>query len=138
MKERRLISLALSTLCALPPSLAKPSDVPAYLSAQISKQQWATQLADVQSQTGVTCKSIALSQYICDSPKQHTIWVFTQPGHPAHPALTRGAMVITSETIGIERTGQYAGDRAAFVEWMKEFAALDARQVDEWTKAISR
>jgi len=51
-------------------------------------------------------------------------------------------MVVTADsekktsTIGIDRSGHYAGDAEAFEKWMSEFAVLDQRQLAVWQNAL--
>jgi hypothetical protein len=64
------------------------------------------------------------------------MWTFTLPGHPAHPAVSRGVMLVQQtdqgSRVGIDRSGHYAGDGAAFEAWMKEFHVVDQKQVAQW------
>jgi hypothetical protein len=34
--------------------------------------------------------------------------------------------------VGIDRSGHYAGDGAAFEAWMKEFRVVDQKQAAQW------
>jgi hypothetical protein len=109
---------------------------PRFDTTQISAQQWSAYLAEVKALPDAQCREAPANQYICDSSAKRTIWVFTREGHAAHPAVSRGVMVIQQTaqgaTVGIDRSSHYAGDRAAFDAWMKEFAPLDHKQVAQW------
>jgi hypothetical protein len=37
-------------------------------------------------------------------------------------------------SVGIDRSGHYAGDLKAFDAWMKEFSRLDKRQIDAMSR----
>jgi hypothetical protein len=102
----------------------------------VTVTHWNEMLTDVKSQPGMKCKDSSEHQYICDSASPPTIWVFTQPGHPAHPAASRGVMVFHGDAIDIDRTGYYAGDRPAFISWMHAFEILDTRQVETWRNMV--
>lgn len=137
LKSYRLpLCSALACLAVLTTAKADGPIPPRFPTTQISEEQWNAYLTEVKAVPDVRCKDAASKQYICDSSSQHTIWVFTRGGHPAHPAVSRGVMVIQqsaqSTTVGIDRSGHCAGDRAAFDAWMKEFSVLDKKQIAQW------
>ena len=72
------------------------------------------------------------NQRLCSSAARHTIWVFTFSPHPAHPAVIERQMTCVNGSLGIVRRGMYAGSRAQFDSWDREFAVLDRRQTDTW------
>ncbi|HUI62192.1 MAG TPA: hypothetical protein VLX90_18345 [Steroidobacteraceae bacterium] len=101
---------------------------PRFATSQISSEQWQTYLSEVKVVADVQCKVDADSKaYMCRSSAQRTLWVFTRKGHPAHPAVFRGVIVIQQTpqgpSVDLDRSGHYAGNRAAFEVWMKEFGA---------------
>lgn len=114
------------------------SIAPRYATAKISIEQWQRFLAEVKAMPGIKCRSDMQNQYVCDSAVQRTIWAFTLVGHPAHPAVSRGVLFVNrisgGAVLGIDRSGHYAGDQAAFEKWMQEFAALDQRQIATFGK----
>jgi len=130
-------ALALDT-----PTLGDVSTPPRFPSGQISVADWKGYLTEVKAISDVHCQDYAANQYVCDSRERRTIWVFTREGHPAHPAVSRGVMVVSKTDsgtiIGIDRSGHYAGDADAFRKWMSEFVILDKRQVAEWNQMFSR
>lgn len=103
-----------------------------------SRQEIEEMLREVRRLKDVKCQSDANAQLICDSASQRTIWTFTLPAHPAHPAVVRRAMIIRGGTIGISRMGIWAGSEAAFNRWFELFSELDQRQVEDWTRATGR
>ena len=140
---RRVVTclcLALVGFLALATAVADGPIAPRFPTAQISVDQWSAYLAQVKALPDARCKDAPSNQYICDSASQTTIWVFTREGHPAHPAVSRGIMVfqqtVQGATVGIDRSGHYAGDRAAFDAWMKEFARLDHGQLTQWQSIL--
>lgn len=112
------------------------SIAPRYATAIIAVEQWQRLLGEVKATPGIKCSDYVQNQYVCDSSAQHTIWVFTAVGHPAHPAVSRGILFVNrvpgGAVLGIDRSGHYAGDRAAFEKWMLEFAVLDQLQIGEF------
>jgi hypothetical protein len=138
--HRMHLCSALAGLMILATAWAQGPIAPHFATTQITPEQWSSYLNEVKAVPDVRCEEAASAQYICDSAGQRTIWVFTREGHPAHPAVSRGVMVIrqTSQgaTVGIDRSGHYAGDHGAFEDWMKEFAALDQKQVAQWQSML--
>ena len=108
----------------------------AYTTSLVTAAQWSKMLVDVKSQPGMKCQDRENNQLICDVTSPPTIWVFTRPGHPAHPAATKGVMIFRDSVVDIDRTGYYAGDRSAFMAWMEEFGVLDARQIELWKNSM--
>jgi len=103
----------------------------------VTAAQWIKMLADVKSQPGMKCENREGNQIICDAINPPTIWVFTRPGHPAHPAASKGVMIFRDSAVDIDRTGYYAGDRKAFMAWMEEFGVLDMRQIELWRNSMA-
>src|SRR5438552_6946341 len=91
----------------------------------VTLDEWRALLAEIQSRAGMRCENHDEFQYMCDTANPPTIWIFTRPGHPAHPAATRGMMVVNSGVIDVNRVGYYAGDKDSYDRWMKEFRILD-------------
>jgi hypothetical protein len=128
--------------------IAQPAQSPVqprFPQAQISMDQWQSYLDEVKAIPGVACAEAASHQYKCNSAAQQTMWVFTVKGHPAHPAVTRGVMVVRqatqadqATTVGIDRSGYFAGKEAAFRSWMREFDALDQHQIAAWQEELKK
>ena len=139
--KRRTFPLALlltTTAIALAqPSLPPPKRFPA---EKITAEQLGTYKSEVQAIPGIECREIGAHQRQCTSNAQFTIWIFTLPGHPAHPAVTQAVMLVQRDgqgaRVGINRSGYYAGDSAAFDTWMKEFRVLDQKQVAQWENTL--
>jgi hypothetical protein len=142
MGKRHLMRLSavLASFLVLVTAQADDPISPGPTTPQISMEQWRAYLAQVKAVPDVHCEDAAANQYICDSASQRSIWVFTREGHLAHPAVSRGIMVIQQTSqgtrVGIDRSGAYAGDRAAFEAWIKEFAVLDKREVAQWQSKL--
>lgn len=128
--------------------IAQPAQSPVqprFPQAHISMEQWQSYLDEVKAIPGVTCAEAASHQYKCNSAAQQTMWVFTLKGHPAHPAVSRGVMVMhqateatPAATVGIDRSGYFAGKENAFRSWMREFDALDQHQIAAWQEQLTK
>ena len=140
MKRLSHVVLGVLMLGLFSPALADESIAPRFPAGQITPDEWSQYLAEVKAKSGVHCEDAPANQYICDSRTERTIWVFTREGHPAHPAVSRGIMVVRhldqATTLGIDRSGHFAGDKTAFDAWIVEFQKLDRRQVEQWSQAL--
>jgi len=129
--------LATTAIALAQPARAPPKRFP---TEKITPQQLETYKSEIQAIPGIECHEISAHERQCTSNTQFTIWIFTLPGHPAHPAVTRAVMLLQQNAqgsrVGINRSGYYAGDSAAFDTWMKEFSALDQKQVAEWQNKL--
>lgn len=92
---------------------------------KITPEQWAEFRAEVMAKPGVERQEFA-NQLVIISTSERCIYVFTQPKHPAYPAVVVRAVVERGQGSEIQRMGHYAGDAKAFDKWWHEFDSLDA------------
>jgi hypothetical protein len=109
---------------------------PEFTTAKVTAEQLQAYTAQVEAMTDIQCHDIGANQRQCSSDSQMTIWTFTRPGHPAHPAVTRGILRVSPPYVGIDRSGVYAGDDGAFANWIKEWVAVDVHNVAEFKKHL--
>ncbi len=64
---------------------------------------------------------------IVNDKPTNTIWSFTPPNHPAHPAVVKRAVVSRDGVVGIDMTALCQASKAACDKLMEEFKALNAR-----------
>jgi len=83
-------------------------------------------VASLTGHSGFRCDTFGPQQLRCGSEHVPEIWWLTRSGHPAHPAVSRGLMLLgtTGETC-LVRDGYYAGTEAPFAAWMKELKNFD-------------
>ena len=93
---------------------------------QITLKQWQEFRSEVLAEPGIERREFA-SQLVLTSTKERRIYVFTQPKHPAYPAVVVRAVVASGNGSEVQRMGHYAGDKRAFDRWWHEFDELDAR-----------
>ncbi|MEJ0099147.1 MAG: hypothetical protein WDO12_05130 [Pseudomonadota bacterium] len=93
---------------------------------EITLKQWQEFRAEVLAKPGIERQEFA-NQLVLTSKKEFKIYVFTQPTHPAYPAVVIRAIVARGAGSEVRRMGHYAGDKKAFEKWWHEFDALDAR-----------
>ena len=117
-----VIALALSvavSLQAAEPEWRFPSD-------KITLRQWEQFREEVLATPNLTRQEFA-NQLVLISNSESRVWVFTQPSHPAYPAVVIRAIVPKGTGSEIKRMGHYGGNQAAFDKWWHEFDALDAK-----------
>ena len=95
-------------------------------SDQITTEQWQIFHDEVLAKPGATRQEFA-NQLVVTVTSERRIYVFTQPGHPAHPAVVVRAVVERGKGSEVQRMGHYAGDPKAFDVWWHQFDALDAK-----------
>ena len=95
-------------------------------SDKITLEQWKEFRSEVLAKPGLERQEFA-NQLVLISTQERKVWVFTQPGHPAYPAVVVRAIVPNGSGAEVQRMGHYAGDQAAFDKWWHEFDALDAK-----------
>ena len=95
-------------------------------SDRITIEQWQTFRDEVLSKPGATRQEFA-NQLVITVTSERRIYVFTQPGHPAHPAVVVRAVVERGQGSEVQRMGHYAGNQKAFDVWWHQFDALDAK-----------
>jgi hypothetical protein len=104
-----------------------PVPAPLYPTAKISADQYQSLLVSLKSHSGFRCDKFGPHQLRCGSDDVPEIWWLTEPGHPAHPAASRGQMLFdptTGETC-LVREAYYAGAEAPFAAWMKALKNFD-------------
>jgi hypothetical protein len=120
----RIISRAapVALLLLVTPSLA--DDGWRFPTDRITLDQWQTYRTETLAKPGATSK-VAAGQLIITVPSEKAIYVFTQPEHPAHPAVIVRAVVEQGSGVFLSRKGHFGGSKDAFDAWWKEFDALD-------------
>jgi hypothetical protein len=93
---------------------------------RITTEQWTEFRAEVLAMPGLAREEFG-NQLVLTSSQERRIYVFTQPAHPAHPAVVVRAVVPRGAGSEVQRMGHYAGDQKAFDRWWHEFDSLDAR-----------
>src|SRR4030095_746887 len=64
---------------------------------------------------------------IVDDRAASTLWSFTPPGHPAHPAVVKRSVVSLGGGIGIDMTALCEAAKSACDKLMAEFKELNQR-----------
>jgi hypothetical protein len=92
---------------------------------KITLQQWATLREEVLAKPNIKRAEFA-NQLVITVEAERAIYVFTQPKHPAYPAVVIRVVVKNGRGSIVKRMGHFAGSEAAFASWWQEFDPLDA------------
>ena len=117
------------------PCLALADDTWRFPTDRITTELWQTYRSETLAKPGAT-SSVAAQQLIITVPSEYAIYVFTEPGHPAHPGVVVRALVTNNGVTSPSRHGHFAGDERAFARWWHEFDALDAGVKKDTAKVI--
>jgi len=121
-----LLTAALSVAAA-----SCPAPTALYPSPKISREQYQDLFDSVTRRPDTHCKVFGPQQLQCNSDSLPELWWFTRPGHPAHPAASRGQMMYNAQTreTCLMRDGYFAGPEAAFASWLGELKRYDEQTV---------
>ena len=60
--------------------------------------------------------------YVIRDEEGDASYIFTVPGHPAHPAVIKLRQMVVQGISGVGKTGHFAGDEAAYRSWLASVA----------------
>ena len=92
---------------------------------KITVREWTQFREEVLAKPKVVRAEYA-NQLVLTVEAERAIYVFTQPQHPAYPAVVVRAVVANGGGSTVKRMGHFAGSEEAFASWWHEFDALDA------------
>ena len=125
MRFAALLVLALST--------AHASEAPE--SEGIGYPTVAAALEGLKSRPDVTVRDNAGWTIIgVETPQERSIWSFTPPGHPAHPAAVKRTIYEESGAVMMKTSALCQAEKAACDELMAQFAELQ-RQIQQRMQA---
>ncbi len=91
----------------------------------------AAALEDLKSKPDVTVRDNAGWIIVgVDTPQERSIWSFTPPGHPAHPAAVKRTVYEESGTVMMKTNALCQAEKKACDELMAQFAELQ-RQIQQ-------
>lgn len=97
-----------------------------YPRADISKRQWQTYFDEVVAKHGNTAQKQNDEKLVMYADAlSNTSYVFTQDGHPAHPAWITRQLQQRAGNVNIGQIGYFAGDEASFAALFRSFSALN-------------
>lgn len=134
-KVLSLIPIAVALVTSAGPATAADTACPRlprmFPSAHVSALQIHDLVTHLVSGDGLQCIEFGPHEVQCDSPTLPEVWIFTQPGHPAYPAVSRGVIVRNGTLTCVMRDGYFAGNESAFRAWMAELVDYDNHLIEK-------
>ena len=90
-----------------------------YPEAPITISQWQSYFELVRNKFGDTERHP--SAKLVEFNSGDTFYIFTEPGHPAHPAWVTQQIVKTDNGLGMRQIGFFAGDELAFAALFRAY-----------------
>jgi hypothetical protein len=94
------------------PTLASAQEYQPYAEARITKSQWQSYFDQVKGKFGST--ETHPSTKLVQFNSADTFYIFTEVGHPAHPAWVTQQIVKMDGGLGMRQVGYFAGEESAF------------------------
>jgi hypothetical protein len=102
-----------------------------YPDAKVTVAQWQAYLDLVREKVGNSERSFPAQDFETYSNEAtRTVYAFTEPGHPAHPAWITRRVVKDNKCdkcVSMEQTGFFAGDEPAFAKMFAEYQQQNER-----------
>jgi hypothetical protein len=121
----RGLGLMLSMLGAI---AASAQEFKPYPDAKVTVAQWQAYLGLVREKLGSSERSFPeqhFETYVNEGTR--TVYAFTEPGNPAHPAWITRRIVEDKNGVTMEQTGFFAGDEPAFAKMFTEYQQMSER-----------
>jgi len=113
---------------------ACPDPQPLFPSAHVSAGQLQALYTAVSSPKDSHCKPFQPGSVQCISDSVPEVWIFTELGNPAHPAASRGQILMNGVVTCIVRDGYFGGDEKAFHAWLASLQEWDKTAMASVTK----
>ena len=111
------LSTAMAALLLSLTTVASGQEFQPFPSPRVSEVQWQSYHYKVEQAHGTTVQRVPeqLVEIFRDS-ESDTLWVFTQLGHPAHPAWITRRTTGKGDSANVQQVGYFAGAEAPFAE----------------------
>jgi hypothetical protein len=99
-----------------------------YADAKVTVAQWQAYLDLVREKLGSSERSFPeqhFETYVNEGTR--TVYAFTEPGNPAHPAWISRRVIEDNKGVTMEQTGFFAGDEPAFAKMFAEYQQMSER-----------
>jgi len=120
--RRRFFALLIVLACAIATVAVAAEFDPFPDHDRVTPEDWQFYFDSVKTELGATERSFPERQMVqfVDNDAQTVFW-FTQPGNPAHPAWITEKLISDNGSWKVDRIGHFAGDEAPFAELFKSF-----------------
>ncbi|HEY0956588.1 MAG TPA: hypothetical protein VGE36_17670 [Roseateles sp.] len=103
-----------------------------YPRAHITEDQWQAYFDEVRVKHGATVQDIEDQKLLVYTDKATTtIYGFTKPGHPAHPAWIARKPEQRGDSLFIGQIGYFAGAEPPFAKLFREYLALNEKMKED-------
>jgi hypothetical protein len=128
----RLPLALLSLVASLQISNAVAQEFKPYPRANITEAQWLEYFDEVRAKHGATVQDVEDQKLLVFTDKATTtIYGFTKPGHPAHPAWVARKPEQHGDSIYIGQVGYFAGAEPPFAKLFREYLALNEKMKED-------
>lgn len=127
------VKLTLFLLAALVPTgPAVAQEFKPFPRANITTAQWQTYFDEVRSKHGPNVQDIDEQKLLIYTDQATTtLYAFTKPGHPAHPAWITRKPEQRNDSIFIAQIGYFAGDEPPFGQLFRAYLALNEKMKED-------
>lgn len=120
-----VIALAASVTISAQEVICQPIP-PLFPRSKISRSAIQNLIEQLRHDPAIACRDFGSHVRQCSGTVQNSTmvrWIFTLPGHPAHPAMSHAE--VHFDTNCVSRDGYFAGSAAAFADLMRKLKNSD-------------
>jgi hypothetical protein len=106
---------------------------------RISPAQWQNYLDEVSEKHGPTREAAPTEKLVVfHNRAAFTTYVFTETGHPAHPAWITRQVVQEGGSVNVRQIGYFAGDEPPFAALFRAYLQVNQRMREEFERKGER
>lgn len=106
-----------------------------YPRANITEAQWQSYFDEVREKHGATVQDLEDQKLLVYTDRATTtIYGFTKPGHPAHPAWITRKPEQRGDSLFIGQIGYFAGAEPPFAKLFRDYLALNEEMKEEFKR----
>jgi hypothetical protein len=118
--------------CTLLVGSGSAQDYQPYPDARITEAQWQSYFQQVKEKFGSS--EVHPSANLVEFHSSDTLYVFTEPGHAAHPAWVTQQIVKVDGGLGMRQVGYFAGEEAAFAMLFQAYQGRIAKVKEDMNR----
>ena len=128
----RLAALPITLLSILSSAEAGAQEFKPYPRANISEAQWQTYYDEVREKHAASQQDIDDQKLLVFTDKATgTIYGFTKPGHPAHPAWIARRVEQRGDELFVGQIGYFAGAEPPFAKLFRAYLELNEKMKED-------
>ena len=114
---------------------ARAQEFKPYPRANITEAQWQSSFDEVREKHGATVQDVEDQKLLVYTDRAtSTIYGFTKPGHPAHPAWIARKPEQRGDSLFIGQIGYFAGAEPPFAKLFRDYLALNEKMKEEFKR----